>query len=100
MGQGGPQGGMPVPPQNTNMGMPQQPMPPVHMQQQNANIGMPPQPGPPVAPGGNQARVNLTPQQRYFAAAQKIIPSCTERNPYMKEQVGSAIFEFVTMIVP
>ena len=47
----------------------------------------------------NQGRVNMTPQQRYALAAQKIIPSCTERNPYMKEQVGSAIFEFVSMFV-
>ena len=61
--------------------------------------GMPPNPG----MGGmnnQQQRVNMTPQQRYHQAAQKIIPSCTERNPYMKEQVGSAIFEFVSAIVP
>jgi len=44
--------------------------------------------------------VSLTPQQRYAQAAQKIIPSCSSNNPYLKEQVGSAIFEFVTMIVP
>ena len=47
-----------------------------------------------------QQGVNLTPQQRYFAAAQKIIPSVTERNPYMKEQVGTAIYEFVCMLAP
>ena len=30
----------------------------------------------------------------------KILPSVTEKNPYMKDQVGQAIFEFVSMLVP
>ena len=29
---------------------------------------------------------------------QKILPSCNERNPYLKESVGTAIFEFVNKI--
>lgn len=74
-------------------GMPQQPMAagnmPMAPPQQpgmggNQMPGMPPNPG----MGGmnnQQQRVNMTPQQRYHQAAQKIIPSCTERNPYMKE---------------
>ena len=62
---------------------------------------MPGMPSQPQQPGtGQRQGVNMTPQQRYYTAAQKIIPSCTEKNPYMKEQVGSAIFEFVTMQVP
>jgi len=30
----------------------------------------------------------------------KLLPSVTEKNPYLKEQVGQAIFEFVNMLVP
>lgn len=42
----------------------------------------------------------MTPQQRYTAATQKIIPSVNEKNPYLKDQVGQCIFEFVSMMVP
>ena len=41
----------------------------------------------------------MTPAQKYVQTTQRILPSCTDRNPYMKEQVGSAIFEFVNLIV-
>lgn len=41
----------------------------------------------------------MNPIQRYQAATMKILPSVTERNPYMKEQVGSCIFEFIQMLV-
>ena len=33
-------------------------------------------------------------------SVQKILPSCTERNPLLKEQVGQAIFEHVSFLVP
>jgi len=40
-----------------------------------------------------------TPAQRYLGITSKILPSVNERNPYLKEQVGQAIFEFVNMLV-
>lgn len=52
----------------------------------------------PGAPAPNQAQ--LTPQQKYFSICQKLLPSVTERNPYLKDQVGQVIFEFVNMMVP
>jgi len=42
----------------------------------------------------------MTPNQRYQQATQKILPSVNERNPYLKDQVGQTIFEYVCMIVP
>jgi len=30
---------------------------------------------------------------------QKLLPSVTERNPYLKDQVGQVIFQFVNMMV-
>jgi len=41
---------------------------------------------------------NMTPQQKYLAGAMQLLPSVVERNPYMKEQVGHLIFEYVQMI--
>jgi len=41
----------------------------------------------------------MTPSARYLAITQRLLPSVTEKNPYLKEQVGQAIFEFVTMMV-
>ena len=60
--------------------MPQQPM----MQQQQQIPGQPAQ--------------QLTPQQKYQQQALSIMPSVQERNPYMKEQVGHLIFDYVQMI--
>ena len=66
--------------------MPGQPMPAQPMP------GMPQMPAQPTI---NPAQ--MTPQQRYAASTQKIIPSVNEKNPYLKDQVGQAIYEFVTM---
>jgi hypothetical protein len=40
----------------------------------------------------------MTPQQKYQNAAVKIIGAVNERNPYVKEQVGHVIYDFVQMI--
>jgi len=42
----------------------------------------------------------MTPQQKYLMVTQKLLPSVTERNVYLKDQVGQAIYEFVSMMVP
>jgi len=42
----------------------------------------------------------MTANQRYQSVTMKLIPSVTEKNPYLKDQVGQAIFEFVNMMVP
>lgn len=42
----------------------------------------------------------MTPEQKYQFAAGKILPSVNEKNPYLKEQVGQTIFEFVGLMVP
>jgi len=42
---------------------------------------------------------NLTPQQKYLMGAQKLLNSITERNPYLKDQVGHLIFDYVHMII-
>jgi len=77
---------MPRPPMQ---GMPQQPQ----MPQQP---GMPQQP--PQAP--QQARPQPSgPQQNYVAQAGKLLPSVSERNPYLKEQVGHLIYDFVQGII-
>ena len=41
----------------------------------------------------------MTPATRYLAITQRLLPSVTEKNPYLREQTGQAIFEFVTMFV-
>jgi len=85
-------------PQAMNQGMMQQP----RMPQANA---MPVQPGmmqqqPAMmaAAGQQPAAANMTPQQKYHQAAMQMLPSVQERNPYMKEQVGHLIFDYVQMI--
>jgi hypothetical protein len=74
-------------------GMPQQP----NMPQQQA---MPQQPvmaaQQQMAP---QQQQNMTHQQKYMAASSALINSVQERNPYMKEQVGHLIFDYVQIIV-
>jgi len=47
-----------------------------------------------------QNTANMTPNQKYVTVTQKLLPSVTDRNPYLKDQVGQAIFEFVNMMVP
>jgi hypothetical protein len=56
--------------------------------------GMPQQqmrPGPPQPPAG--------PAGNYVQAAFKLIPSVTEKNPYLKEQVGHLIYDYVQGII-
>ena len=60
------------------------------------NQMMPQQPGMPQQP--NMMAQQMPHQQRYMQGAMKLLPSITERNPYMKEQVGTHIFEYVQMI--
>jgi hypothetical protein len=40
----------------------------------------------------------MTLEQKYFNATSKIFASVQEKNPYYKEQVGHAIYDFVNMI--
>ena len=95
-----------MPPANTNPGMEMsgQPMPNMGqpgIPQPQQQPGMPPQmPGMPHQPMAAQQRGPQTPEQKYAAATLRILPSCIERNPYLKESVGTAIFEFVNMFVP
>jgi hypothetical protein len=70
-------------------------MPPMPMAQQPP-VGMPGMPG---APNMAAPQQNLTPQQKYMMNAQKLLPSVTERNRYLKEQVGNLIFDYVNMII-
>lgn len=37
--------------------------------------------------------------QRYMIMAQKYLPAVNERNPYLRQQVGSTIFDFVVQLV-
>jgi len=70
-------------------------MPPMPMAQQPP-VGMPGMPG---APNMATPQQNLTPQQKYMMNAQKLLPSVTERNRYLKDQVGHLIFDYVNMII-
>jgi hypothetical protein len=36
---------------------------------------------------------------QYLGVTSKLIPSITERNPYLKERVGEAIFPFIKNLV-
>jgi len=99
------QGGMPQP---GGQGMPQPGgMPAPGGMGQGMGQPMPGRPGP---PGGMQQMPGAPQQQpmqgqvpvhvRYNAACQKILPSCSERNQNLKEQVGQIIYEFVSLMVP
>ena len=39
-----------------------------------------------------------TPQSKYVQAAVQLLPSVQEKNPYIKEQVGHLIFDYVQML--
>ena len=84
------------------------------MPQQQPNMprpmpGMPQQPQMPQQPGMPQQPPQAAPQQMrpqasgpgatYVVAAGKILPSVSERNPYLKEQVGHLIYDFVQGII-
>lgn len=55
--------------------------------------------GMPGAPNMEQVPQNLTPQLKYMYQAQRLLPSVTERNRGLKDQVGHLIFDYVNMII-
>lgn len=57
---------------------------------------MPQQPGMPQQPMRPQAS---GPGANYEIQAAKLLPSVSERNPYLKEQVGHLIYDFVQGII-
>lgn len=44
-------------------------------------------------------RIPSSAAQHYMQVTTKLLPSVTERNPYLKEKVGEAIFPFIKNIV-
>jgi polyadenylate-binding protein len=81
---------MPGQPQMGGMpGMPQNMMPPAPMAQQ-----MPPQPVMQNMPQGGNPMV-----MQYMQVCGSLLPSVTERNPYLREKVGEAIFPFIRSMV-
>jgi len=36
---------------------------------------------------------------KYLFQASKLLPSVTDRNPYLKEQVGNLIYDFVCLVI-
>jgi polyadenylate-binding protein len=77
-----------MPPAQNNMPFVPQMMPPAPPMQ------MPPQPGMPNIPqGANQIVI------QYMQVCGALLPSVTERNPYLKEKVGEAIFPFIRTMV-
>tara|TARA_B100000780_G_scaffold270750_1_gene230912 strand:+ start:559 stop:885 length:327 start_codon:yes stop_codon:yes gene_type:complete len=55
---------------------------------------------PPQAPMGAPAMQASSPiAAQYLGVTSKLIPSITERNPYLKERVGEAIFPFIKNLV-
>jgi len=41
----------------------------------------------------------MSPEQKYVHDAAKILPAVKENNPFLKEQVGSLIYDYVQMMV-
>ena len=58
---------------------------------------MPQQPSMPQQPNMAPQQA-ATPQAKYVQAAMQLLPSVQERNPYIKEQVGHLIFDYVQML--
>ena len=55
---------------------------------------------PPQAPMGQPGMQASSPiAAQYLGVTSKLIPSITERNPYLKERVGEAIFPFIKNLV-
>ncbi len=83
-----------------NPGMPQPGMPQPGMPQPG---GMPQQPGMPqrpMQPGPPQPPMQQAgPAANYQQQAFKLLPAVQEKNPYLKEQVGHLIYEFVQGII-
>ena len=83
-----------------NPGMPQPGMPQPGMPQPG---GMPQQPGMPqrpMQPGLPQPPMQQAgPAANYQQQAFKLLPAVQEKNPYLKEQVGHLIYDFVQGII-
>lgn len=83
-----------------NPGMPQPGMPQPGMPQPG---GMPQQPGMPqrpMQPGPPQPPMQQAgPAANYQQQAFKLLPAVQEKNPYLKEQVGHLIYDFVQGII-
>lgn len=71
-------------------GIPQGMMPPQAPQ-------MPPQPGMPGVPQGAPGQNPIVMQ--YMQTCPRLVPSITEKNPYLKEKVGEAIFPIIRSMV-
>ena len=90
--------GMPMqqPPMQPGMGgmpgVPQGMMPP-----QAPMAQMPPQPGMPGIPQGAPGQAPIVMQ--YLQVCGRLLPSVQEKNPYLKEKVGEAIFPFIRNMV-
>jgi len=105
-----PNGGQQYPPRN-NMpqGMPMQqsqmgpggmggmPGVPQSMMAPQAPMAMPPQPGMPSIPQGAPGQNPMVMQ--YMQVCGRLLPSVTEKNPYLKEKVGEAIFPFIRNMI-
>jgi hypothetical protein len=50
-----------------------------------------PQPATPSGPDSHS--------QRYYLAAQRILPAVTDKNPHLKDMVGEVIYDYVMMSV-
>ena len=55
----------------------------------------------PPMPGTMPAQPNFASSHsnRFLFQASKILPSVTDRNPYLKDQVGNCIFDFVKFVI-
>ena len=90
MPMGGQQMGQPMPQMTNGMPVPQgQRMPQAPM----------PNMMPPQAPMPNAMQAQNPVAAQYLGVTSKLIPSITERNPYLKERVGEAIFPFIKNLV-
>lgn len=50
-------------------------------------------------PNGEQGVYFLTPAQKYIISASKLLPSVTEKNPFLKDQVGHLIYDYVQNLI-
>lgn len=48
---------------------------------------------------GEKQQAQLSHSTKYLFQASKLLPSVTDRNPYIKEQVGNLIYDFVQTII-
>lgn len=83
--------GQPVPPR----GMPQAPQQPAMVQPGMPQAPPMPVQGPPQVP----VNQNLSIAQKYQIAAGKLIAAVNEKNPYLKDQVGHLIYDYVQSLI-